>query len=396
MPFIFKQSSPSSAGVIIFKHSEMGFLNSPIYKSLWTKLKANHLVGVYFGWHTELRHDIPFADFYLSSPETLQAPQNSTVHRIYLNGFNFIPSYFCPDARYPKIWDFITIVNNTKHKRIDQYLLEISRLIDMRPETTALLINPVDFEAEGNPGFYNDFAKDYSQHFPGEKKKQLTVLRLKREATITPLLPEQLVHFLRLSKIFVLLSEGEGAARVVPEALLTGLPVILKSSLKGGTGYYLDPSNSRKIGPTEDIAMVLKDAINHYDQFSLDQKALRKIFGEQESTERFHQEILQLMSARSLKVTGDFDLGNLKLKIPCHAKILPRKYCSAYGDDIVYNRLFAMFVRDYYGIILPFGSQLLLYLTDLKVFIRLSLIKHLPLNVTKSLINMRNKVFPKN
>ena len=77
------------------------------------------------------------------------------------------------------------------------------------------------------------------------ERQNITLTLLSPLGNPFPLSEQAISDFMNLSKVFTLFSDKEGESRVVSEALLCGLPVVVKKDILGGATDYLNIQNSK-------------------------------------------------------------------------------------------------------------------------------------------------------
>ena len=80
--------------------------------------------------------------------------------------------------------------------------------------------------------------------FSETERQNITLTLLSPLGNPFPLSEQAISDFMNLSKVFTLFSDKEGESRVVSEALLCGLPVVVKKDILGGATDYLNIQNS--------------------------------------------------------------------------------------------------------------------------------------------------------
>jgi glycosyltransferase involved in cell wall biosynthesis len=339
MTFVLKQPTANCKGIVLFRHSERRslFLNETVgraFTEAMQVLKQNYIVGCHWGWYEENVTKDPYIELYMAGPHTMsRAPENDTFY-IPLSSRNFNPSYFKINKDCPKHWDIICIANSTRIKCIDELFQTYRLVLDKRPGTRFLLISPVDEGHLDPKRWYTEFFDDLIRLFNKDEQKHMDVMQIKRKESLYPVSSETIAFLLQASRVFTLYSNIEGHSRVIHEAILSGLPVVAKSYLKGGGLDYLDETNSRLFNTNEEAAAHFIDLLDNPIEF--DTAHLRENLDEEYTIPKLKTHLEQYYATIGQTFDGEIETEGLSHKIPGHARLLP-KYLV--GDDAKVDEL---------------------------------------------------------
>jgi hypothetical protein len=145
--------------------------------------------------------------------------------------------------------------------------------------------------------------------------------------------------------VFTLWSDIEGESRVIKEALMCGLPVLVKAHLRGGGLDFLNADNSRQFSSTADGAERMLEMLEHPERFHVDAASVADQIGETANIPRFVAAVRALFDAAGVPFDGELDTEDLSRKLPSHAEQLPRDMCYPGTDDLRSAEAVLRFVR---------------------------------------------------
>ncbi len=346
MAFVLKKPSGKSKGVIVFTHKERPVLGATVPKLLpfVERVRERYVLGMHFGWYQERISDFQGIDFYLAAPGTFGAKSDLSIRHVPVSSRNFIPVCFRPDEEVKKYWDILCIARPRKFKRLDDFLTVVRKVYDGRPATRALLIT-VEPEGELDQRlFYANLADDYVKLFNAEERERFTLMRLKEGAGIFPLSSEMVAHHMQQSRIFALFSDQEGESRVVAEALLCGLTIVVKKGLRGGGRDYLNENNSIQFSSFDEAAALLIRSLDE-EPLAFDVGALAQEMREDFTVTRLEQELKAIFAKQDIPFEGDWDSERLDRKLPGHGDLLRQEFRLGKTDDVLTPRRMVMFLH---------------------------------------------------
>lgn len=348
MAFVMKQPCGSSKGIIILTHKEGILLRSRLgcVRRAIRALKERYLLGMHWGFYLD---SVPYTDaidFDLAADSILARRCNPRVPGINLISRNFVPDMFQPDAAVRKQWDVLTVSNNVRFKRLDQFLRTMRLVYDQRPQTRCLLVAPEDPKA--SPGrWYTELMDDYARLFSADEQARFDVMLLKRGSRMHPLTQETLAFLLQASKVFTLFSDREGGSKAISESLVSGVPVVVKRTLEGGGRDYLDEYNSRQFDTIEEAATCLLDLIDHGSTF--DRDSMARQLSQTYTAATLKDQLSRVFEVCDVPFEGELDLEGLDRKLPSHTTNLPRVWCHRLSDDLRSPLGLLRFIADILG-----------------------------------------------
>jgi hypothetical protein len=334
MAFILKKPHKKFKGVIIFTHKERYMFESKSWPLLpvFKKLKENYVLGMHWGHYTDNVGNVPFIDFHLAGPGTVNFLPNIKAKIISLSSRNFIEETF-KNKNIERRWDIITVARPLRLKNMDQ-LLKISRgICDLGYVPKVLFVCPCPSKMEKR-GWYMEIYQDYLKMFSKEERGSIVLMLLRGDGYPFPLSTDTLSWLYNSSKTMALLSDKEGESRVISEALLCGTTVIAKENLKGGGRDYLDQSNSIVISDLVEAPKILKNFFENYKGPKFDSKKMESELGEKQSAVKLESEIKKIFLNLGLPYEGEIDKKDLSRKLPSHTTLLPKKYRGDFADDL--------------------------------------------------------------
>lgn len=334
MVFVLKRPSEASPGIIIFTHKERRYFadSRALLSKAIDQLKARYVLGMHWGHFAEDVDPSPDIDFHLAGPGTLKLRAGSKTRVIPLCSRNFTPAVFQADCG-EKYWDIILVARPLRLKKIDEFFLVLKSVITARPKTTALLVCPMIPEPNAKDVYLEIFA-DYLRIFSESERENITLLTPSEHLYPFPLSQGVMAYFFNRSRFFTLLSEQEGESRVIAEALLCGLPVFVRATLRGGGRDFLNSDNSCQFANLDEAAAMFLDALEQRRGFKIDSESLAQELRADYSGPQLREQIVTLFAELGHSFSGEMDLESLDRKLPSHCQILPERLRNRFTDDI--------------------------------------------------------------
>jgi glycosyltransferase involved in cell wall biosynthesis len=339
MAHIFKHPTKDQKGIITLTHKELRMLykNHPYFKPYQKRVKRvlekvtrktgdikiselfvdsveaireRYFIGVHFGWLHENFPHLEHVDFYMGGAGTIdfQAPEREFF--IPLDGSNFIPDQFYLEnpKSYHKEWDILMVSRDVRWKNLDKFMAAIRSLYDRSKLYNVLLIVPSNHQVavDQNPKkTYTDLLRDYERLFSYEERCKFSILKTHPDMPFLGMAQGQIAKFYHLSKVFALFSETEGGSRVVSEALLAGLPVVVKKDLKGGGRDFLTSENAVFFDDFEHADQALETAVEHWESMNTDNSQVKAVAHEKHSLEELKAYFNQLFTQNNQSFDGE-------------------------------------------------------------------------------------------
>jgi glycosyltransferase involved in cell wall biosynthesis len=329
MAHILKHPTADTKGILILSHKEIRYIYSDNpyfnptfgrldkykkklisitknksglkFQSTLKKINSQYLIGVHFGWEQLDYPTIPNIDFYMGGPTTVTFKNREEVHYIPLDGSSFIPTFFyCEEGKnHPKIWDIIMVARDVRWKNLDLFLKSIRKLYDQGKHYKTLLLIPSnnDFATDNDSSkTYVELMDDYQQMFSYKERGWFTILKTHTR-----------MPFYHLSKVFALFSRSEGGSRVISEALLGGLPVVVYDGLTGGGKDFLNDENSVQFNDFENAHIALDKAVINWKELNNNNNAVLKNTEEQHSIVVLKTYLKEVYKKQNLEFDGKLD-----------------------------------------------------------------------------------------
>lgn len=349
MAHIFKHPDGSSKGIVVFTHKEMGYFYRDHaffqpYRSRKERLKKlvlpennkeakedrqilkrihnRYFIGTHFGWGMERFPKLEHIDFTLSSPTGVTFEEGSTHRQIPLNSSNFTPAHFyLPEPKkHLKMWDILMVSRDTRFKNLDKFLHSIRKLFDSGNVCDVLLVVPSNkrFDTDETK-VYTALLEDYQRMFSADERDRFSIIKMHPDLPHPGVSPHQIRRFFHLSKVFTLFSKKEGGSKVISEALLSGLPVVVKSDLEGGGRDSLNEKNSVFFDDFNSAHLALAKALDQWEELNADPSAMLYELHEEHVLKRLEKEFEQLFDAHGQTYTGNLiNTNRLGKRLPAH------------------------------------------------------------------------------
>ena len=160
---------------------------------------------------------------------------------------------------------------------------------------------------------------DYYSLFSSNERQNFSIMLLSSNLSFLGLPFEVMSHFYNSSKIFTLFSNEEGGSRVISEALLCGLPVVVKDNLEGGGRDFLSKDNSILFSSFENAHESLIRAVENYDLFKVENETLRQSLSEEFSLEKLKEYFKKLFEENGQTFDGKLiNTDRLNIRICGH------------------------------------------------------------------------------
>ena len=350
MPFILKKPHHKSKGIIVFTHKERDFLESNIsvLERAFLELKKTYVIGMHWGHFSRGVGDIPFVDFHLTGKGTVIFNKDTKAVVIPLSSRNFIPDCFY-NKYLNKCWDVINISRPLILKNLDQFFQVVKKIYKKDGLIKVLLICPCPYEIKTSEGWYEEIYEDYLKIFSMEERKYFTLLMLRGDGYPFPLAPQMIADFYNLSKVFAMFSDKEGESRVIAEALLCGLPVIVKKELQGGGRDYLTSENSHQFSSLDEAADMMVNIIKNYKKFKVDTDFLNSNLSEKYTSKKLRKELRKVFAHLKINFEGGLDLIDLSRKLPGHFIDLPVGLRRSVTNDLNSHKSALIYINQLLG-----------------------------------------------
>ena len=343
MAHIFKHSSEGK-GIIVFTHKEIGRA-----ETVASTLREKYFLGIHYGSAANLfTHSQPWQDFCMGAKSTVSFG-NTEPFRIPFNSRAFTPEYFVQNKETTKYWDIINVSRNANVKKLNEFLKAIRKLYDQGKMYNVLLVVPSADNEKPNSHFTN-IVEVYGELFSEKEREHFTLMRLSKELGFLGISPKTIAHFYNSSKVFCLLSDAEGESRVIHEALLCGLPVVVFAGLLGGGRDYLDKSNSVQFTHYNDVYLALQAAVEGSEgHLKVNTERLSEELSELKTVPRLKGMFGDLYSMHNEKFDNELiNTDNLNLRLPGHYLDVPWNTPDGNGitADVVSDKQLNIFIEN--------------------------------------------------
>lgn len=341
MAHIFKHPENGRKGIIVFTHKEFKVFNYEFkirkknllrtlsfFKNTYTHfilarrfsqmieaISRNYFIGIHWGFYQEGVTSPDWVDFHMASPSTVTFKNSPFL--IPLNSSNFTPSLMKKNNR-DKYWDIIVVAKNDSNKKYPELMNSIRRLYDSGFMYRVLFIVASNKE-ESARKYYVEIFDDYNKMFSAKERELFTIIKTHPETGFQGLSYSTLSNFYNTSKIFTIFSQKEGGCKVIKEAQLCGMPIVVKSDLSGGGRDYLNERNSVFFDDYDCAHESLIYAVENYETFSVDTKSLEKEIGENSSIEKLKDYLKIIFENNNQNFDGNLiNVDSLNRRLPAH------------------------------------------------------------------------------
>ena len=374
MAHIFKLPKDGNKGILVFTHKEMKYFfrpskpfgkkrpltylpfainlaytkyqKEPRFVKEFEALRKKYFIGVHFGWHHTEFPELKYADFLMAGKGTVDFTPPAHILEIPMNSRNFISHRFADMNYNEKFWDIICVARAARFKNLDLLLKSIKKLNETEGKFhKVLLIIPPN--ANENPKqFYTEIIEDYYNWFTEEERNQITIMKLSKDLSLLGMPQNTLIHFYNASKVFTLFSEKEGESRVIAEALLCGLPVVVKSDLEGGGRDFLNPENAVYFDTFETADIAFKTALANYETLRKGTTSLKKDLRDDFTIPILKDYFKKLYQDNQMNFDGELlNLDYLDRRLPAHTHSVPWSINRFTTADIVSVEQFDIFKK---------------------------------------------------
>ncbi len=357
MAHIFKHPSGSRKGIIVFTHKEVRFFRGGRggrfpqilgYGDRLRKIKEKYFVGIHFGWLVNFDDFYNTFDFLMATESVVSGLQEKCTRLVIpLRSRDFTPPVFNNEDSRTKFWDILCISNNSRKKHLSLFLRELRKTYQAGHRFRVLLISPIRKNERWRIKFYRSLESDYVRDFTQAERDLFTLLRPGVFHGFLGLPQTALSHYYKSSKVFTLFSEVEGGPKVVSEALLCGLKVVVKENLRGGGRDYLNDNNAVFFNDFGVAWKALVEAVEGYAEYRPDIEQLRENLGEERSLAKLREYFSILFEQSGSTFDGDLiDTDSLNLKLPAHmVEGIPWGAGRHRTSDILTGRQFSIFLQ---------------------------------------------------
>ncbi|WP_425395011.1 glycosyltransferase [Aeoliella sp.] len=307
-------------------------------------ITQRYLVGIHFGWVQPAGFRLPpWASFYFAHDGLVQ---NQHAYRIPLVSANFTPDYFVPNPEVPKYWDLIYIARNSRHKKLEEFFQCVRNIYDAGRDYKVLLICRTDGTNSNSTIAFRDLAGTYYRLFSPAERERFTLLGLSSELRYLGMSQRQLVYFYQSSKVATLFSSREGTPKMISEALLCGLPVVVNRSLEGGGRRHLNKSNSVQFSGYSNAHLAVIEAVENHRQLQPSSQRMRGVLSEEFSLPKLIDYLRELHELHGKRFDGELiNLDRLNLRLPAHlVDDIPWATDSSMTSDIVSQSQWRIFL----------------------------------------------------
>ena len=355
MAHILKHPTDKIRGIIVFTHKEMRFFKRSAivpflnYSKHLRKIREKYFVGAHFGgWRIDLYDFCEFVDFaMLTESAAAKLRDRRAPFIIPLVSRNFTPEIFCAGDQEGRFWDILCVSSNSRVKNLDLFLREVKKIYEAGHKLRILLISPVRKNEERGNKYYNSLERDYIENFTPAERELFTLHRPGAFHGFLGMSQTALSHWYRSSKVFTLFSVEEGGSKVISEALLSGLKIVVKRDLDGGGRDYLNDDNAVCFQDFDVAWKALIEAVEHYKEYRPDLASLRDNLGEEGSLSKLKTHFATLFGTHGCVFDNELiNVERLNLRLPAHmSEGIPWGAGYDRTSDILTRKQFSIFLQ---------------------------------------------------
>lgn len=341
MAHIFKHPSGSTKGIVVFSHKELSFLkndfrfsrfpvsnpgaaiknfisfisNFRFNKKALDLISENYFIGVHWGFFSRNVVTPEWVDFHMAAKGTCTFLGDPFV--IPLSSANFTPSIMRPSG-VPKYWDLLCVAKNDKKKNLDLLMDQVRKIYDLGYKYRVLFVVASN-KFEPPSAYYSDLLKDYFEKFSQDEREIFTIIKTHPDLGFQGFSYSFLSHIYNQSKVFTIFSQREGECRVIKEAQLCGLPVVIKDDMEGGGRDFLNEKNSLFFSDFDSAHLALIHAVENYRAFHVNYNELKKYIGDDASISCLKRYFSKLYNENNQVFDGELiNTDNLNRRLPSH------------------------------------------------------------------------------
>jgi glycosyltransferase involved in cell wall biosynthesis len=330
-----KQPSPKARGILVLTHKEVGFVRAdlPPFQRGLELLRQRFVIGVHYGHPRENVTPGSWVDFHFAPQRTVRFAHPEAVRAFPLTSNFFIPSFF-RDQHLPKQWDIICVTRPIPLKGNDSLLRSLAITKRRRPETRALIV------CTGTKGGHNQNTDElwaaYQRNLSVEEREDIVLLPFELSGRPFPFPRRDLAWLYNSSRVFTLFSVKEGGSKAVNEALLCGLPVVLRRDLIGGSLDFTNEQNSRLFSDENGAADAFCHILDNYERFRFDPAPLAEKASEVHTVSKLEALLSQMYSELGEPWDGVWDSNDLSMKLPSHHHaLIPEHLKQGWTSDLL-------------------------------------------------------------
>ncbi len=318
---------------------------SNIIRKAYRETRMHYFIGVHYGWTASSIPLYENCDF-LMTPQKIDTNRNSQILHIPLASRNFTPQCF-QNKNQIKYWDILCVSRMGKFKNLDYLLKSIRKIFDQGCNYKVLMIVSENKKMD-TKRFYTNLMDDYYSLFSYNERQNFSIMLLSSNIGFSGLPFEAMSHFYNSSKIFTLFSNVEGSSKAISEALLCGLPVVVKDNLEGGGRDFLRKNNSILFSSFENAHESLIVAVENYDLFKVENETLRQSLSEEFSLEKIKEYFKKLFEENGQTFDGKLiNTDHLNIRIPAHLnENIPWAKDRFSTADILSHKQLKIFMRN--------------------------------------------------
>lgn len=335
MAHIFKYPENGNKGIVVFTHKEFRlFQTRPVkrdvlhpiklikktidyqkYQKKLALIKEKYFIGLHWGHFARNIVSPPWVDFHFSAPGTVTF--EGAPFLIPLSSANFTPEVMRSMGK-EKYFDIICVAKSHNVKNYQSLMRSVRCIFDQGFEYKVVFVVASN-KNEPSGSFYADIFNDYFDMFSAEERERFTIIKTHPDTGFQGFSYTFLSYLYNQSKVFTIFSQQEGECRVIKEAQMCGLPVVVKSDMRGGGRDYINAENSVTFDDYDNAHEALIKAVEELNEFNIDVEEIRKDLGETESIKKTKEYFSELYKKHGQSFDGKLvNLDNLNRRLPAH------------------------------------------------------------------------------
>lgn len=333
-----KQSSPEARGILVLTHKEIGFVRTdlPPFRRCLELLRRRYVIGIHYGHFRDNVRPGSWVDFHFAPSDTVRFAHPEAVRAFPFSSSHFIPSFF-RDQQLPKPWDIISVTRPIPLKGNESLLRSLALTKRRRPQTRALIVST------GTKGGRNENGDQlwatYQRDLSYEERQDIVLLPFELTGRPFAFPRKDLAWLYNSSRVFTLFSDKEGGSKAIKEALLCGLPVVLRRELIGGGLELTNEHNSQLFSDENGAAEAFCHILDNYERFRFDPAPLAERASEVHTVGKLEALLRQMYSELNEPWDGVWDSTDLSMKLPSHHPgLIPQHLAQGWTSDLPSSR----------------------------------------------------------
>jgi glycosyltransferase involved in cell wall biosynthesis len=340
-----KRPTARSKGILVLTHKELPqvLAGAPGFARVLARVREKFVIGVHYGWFRSGLVAPAWVDFHFAPESTVTFDSPAAVRALPFNSSHFTPACF-RDLGLAKHWDIVSVTRPVAFKNTHELLRSLRLVSDRRPHTRALVVCAGTTDTR-EPAALDALWQQYLGSFSASERQDIVFLPFQLAGAPFPFPRQDVAWLYNSSRLFTLFSSREGGSKAIKEALLCGLPVVLKRGLTGGGLEFANAGNSRLFGDEAEAAQAICEVLDNPSAFRFDAEAIAQRASERFTVPLLLERLERLFQELGLLWEGDVDTQDLSTKLPSHhPELIPSALKRHWTSDLSSPRTMLAFL----------------------------------------------------